>query len=100
MRRRSFAVEVQEFSPRDVLDGKLDRQLQPLDAVTIFSSARLPRTVVIDGEVMRPGSYTISPAEHLSSVLKRAGGLTPRGELRSAVFSRASAAQVAELLHL
>ena len=88
----TFAVEVRAFSPADVLEGRTDMRLEPLDAVTVFSSARMPKIVVLEGEVMRPGSYTLVPGEHLSSVLKRAGGLTPRGSLHSAVFTRARAA--------
>jgi polysaccharide export outer membrane protein len=46
----------------------------------------------VDGEVMRPGSYGIVSGERLSSVLRRAGGPTPRGALQAAVLTRKSAA--------
>ncbi len=84
----SFAVEVRSFAPRDVLDGRLDWELRPLDAVTIFSSARRPHSVTLSGEVVRPGVYAAEPGERLSSLIARAGGLTPRGALGAAVFTR------------
>ncbi len=88
----SFAVQVRPFSIRALWEGRGDLPLQPLDAVSVFSSARLPRSVVLDGEVVRPGTYAVVPGERLSQVLARAGGVTPRGYLRAAVFTRRSAA--------
>ncbi len=88
----TFAVEVHPFSLTDVLAGRTDMPLQSLDAVTVFSSARMPRTIVMEGELARPGAYTLTPGERLSSVIARAGGLTPMASLRAAVFTRASAA--------
>lgn len=94
----TFRTEVRAFSPRRVWAGEEDWPLQPLDAVTVFSSARLPSTVTLEGEVTRPGAYTIAPGEHLSDALKRAGGVTPRGSLRAAVFRRPSASREARAL--
>jgi polysaccharide biosynthesis/export protein len=88
----TFEVEVRPFSVEKVWAGADDLALQPLDAVTIFSSARLPRTVSLEGEVTRPGTYTIAPGERLSSVLERGGGVTAAGSLRAARFSRRSVA--------
>ena len=88
-----FKTEVRAFSPTRVLAGQEDWPLQPLDAVTVFSSARLPWTVTLQGEVTRPGLYTVTPGERLSDLLDRAGGVTPRGSLRAAVFRRRSAAR-------
>ena len=48
--------------------------------------------MTLDGEVARPGTYTVAPGERLSGVLKRAGGVTPGGWLPAAVFLRRSAA--------
>ena len=87
----SFAVEVRHFSPREVFEGRLDWPLESLDAVTVFSSARLPRSVTLEGEVERPGVYSLSPGERLSEALARAGGVTPRGSISAAVFRRESA---------
>jgi polysaccharide biosynthesis/export protein len=86
-------VEVRPFSVRRAWSGEEDLPLQPLDAVTVFSSARFPRSVTLEGEVTRPGTYTIAPGERLSAVLERAGGLTPQGYLRAAIFIRQRAAE-------
>lgn len=88
----TFAVHVQPFSVRELWAGRGDVALQPLDAVTVFSLARFPRAVTIEGEVQHPGTYTFTPGERLSSVLQRAGGITPEGSLDAAVFIRKSAA--------
>ena len=88
----SFHVQVQSFSPRDVWRGVGDLTLQPLDAVSIFSSARIPRSIALAGEVTRPGTYSVISGERLSSVLKRAGGVTTQGWLPASVFVRNTAA--------
>src|SRR6185503_15502555 len=89
----TFQVEVRPFSIKAAWAGTEDLTLQPLDAVTVFSSARFPHSVTLAGEVVRPGTYTIAPGERLSEVLKRAGGLTPQGYLPAAVFIRDRAAE-------
>jgi len=49
----------------------------------------IQRNVVLTGEVMYPGTYTLNAKdERLSSVLTRAGGLTLTGYPRAAVFVR------------
>jgi protein involved in polysaccharide export with SLBB domain len=45
-------------------------------------------TVTLRGEVRKPGVYGIQPGEHLSSLLKRAGGLLPTAYSRAALFER------------
>ncbi len=45
-------------------------------------------TVTLRGEARKPGVYGIRPGEHLSSLLKRAGGLLPTAYPRAAVFER------------
>jgi protein involved in polysaccharide export with SLBB domain len=53
----------------------------PFDNVNIFPSPSYAtqKNITIEGEVLFPGSYTISNKnERLSDVLKRAGGLTAR----------------------
>lgn len=88
----TLTATVTAFSVRKLWDGEGDLELRPLDAVTVFSSARMPASVAVAGEVLRPGRYSIAPGERLSSVLARAGGLTPRGSLRAAVFRRPGSA--------
>ncbi len=88
----TLAAQVSTLSLTRVWSGESDITLQPLDAVTVFSSARLPATVTVAGEVLRPGRYSIAPGERLSAVLQRAGGVTPRGSLRGLVFHRPGSA--------
>ncbi len=88
----TLVATVTSFSVRDLWDGKGDLELRPLDAVTVFSSARMPGSIALAGEVLRPGRYSIAPGERLSSVLARAGGVTPRGSLRAAVLRRPGSA--------
>jgi polysaccharide export outer membrane protein len=57
--------------------------LQPYDNVLILREANwsLPRTVVVTGEVVYPGRYTLqTTSDHLRDVLGRAGGLTTQAD--------------------
>ena len=58
-----------------------------------------PVAVSIEGEVRRPGSYTLPPGSTLSALLVAGGGFTDNAFLRGAVLTRisAEAAQEAEL---
>jgi polysaccharide export outer membrane protein len=58
-----------------------------------------PVTVSAEGEVKRPGSYTLPPGATLSSLISAAGGFTGNADIRAAALVRASAraAQRAEL---
>jgi len=62
--------------------------LNRMDLITVKSDFKVPATVQLVGEIVRPGVYRIKPGEHLSSVLKRAGGFTDRAFLRGAIFTR------------
>ena len=48
-------------------------------------------TVTLRGEVARPGVYGIQPGERLSSLLQRAGGLSPSAYQQAAVLERIEA---------
>lgn len=66
--------------------------LRPFDRITI---KRVPEwnevgTVVLNGEVRFPGTYTIERGETLNQLVQRAGGLTPLAHPESAVFLRES----------
>lgn len=50
--------------------------------------------VRISGEVLFPGEYYLLPGEKLSDLVKRAGGLSDRASVRSAVFTRPSVAEL------
>jgi protein involved in polysaccharide export with SLBB domain len=52
-----------------------------------------PWWVTLIGEFKRPGTYMITKGERLSSVVRRAGGLTDRGYPKAAVFTRKSVRQ-------
>src|SRR3989454_12837827 len=67
-----------------------DLLLKPLDEVTVRTVLKAARTVQLTGEIVRPGVYTVSDGERLSSVLERAGGFTDRAFLKGSVFTRAS----------
>jgi protein involved in polysaccharide export with SLBB domain len=90
---RTFQVTVRSVSLRRAAAGEDDLELQPMDALTVFSSARFPKSVTLEGQVTRPGTYTIAPGERLSEVLERAGGPTSLGFLPGAIFLRKSAAE-------
>lgn len=49
-----------------------------------------PGTVLLSGEFMRPGIYTVRRGERLSSLMERAGGVTDRAYPFGAVFTRVS----------
>lgn len=86
----TFAVEVLPFSVRKLWAGEGDLALRPMDAVSIFSGARFPRSITLEGEITHPGTYTFAAGERLSDVLKRSGGVTPQGWLAGAAFVRLS----------
>ena len=71
-------------------DRDQDLLLRPLDEVTVRTELKAARTIVLGGQVLRPGVYTIADGEKLSSVLARAGGFTDRAFLKGAAFTRAS----------
>lgn len=64
----------------------------PGDSVRVnpLFSDREPYAVTIEGEVKRPGSFDVIRGERLSSLLKRAGGLTDQAYPAGAVFARES----------
>jgi len=83
------------FNLQDALQGKSDANLTLKENDYLFIRTipdwRLYRTVTISGEVRFPGVYTIEKGEHLSSLIKRAGGFTVDAYLKGAVFTRESA---------
>jgi len=53
-----------------------------------FPQVNFEGSVVVTGEVVFPGLYTIRNRETLSSVLERAGGLTDQADPRASIFLR------------
>ncbi len=62
--------------------------LQAKDQVRVYSLFRKTETIVLSGEIMRPGTFEISRGERLSDILRRAGGFTPQAYPYAAVFKR------------
>lgn len=64
--------------------------LVPGDTVRVNQTVRKLKndTVLIAGEVDQPGEYNLMPGDTLSTLLARAGGLTPEAYPEGAIFSR------------
>lgn len=66
--------------------------LQPRDKINVIGSGDqllVPETVLLSGQVMKPGRYALTHrGETLSSLIKRAGGLTSRAFANGTVFMR------------
>ncbi|MDD2697966.1 MAG: SLBB domain-containing protein [Arcobacteraceae bacterium] len=75
----SFADATKNNLPLKAFDEVMIRQISQWDEA---------KTITLKGEVAYPGIYTIMPGEKLSSVIKRAGGLTPTAFVQGAVFTR------------
>jgi protein involved in polysaccharide export with SLBB domain len=74
----------------------------PLKDGDVLSVPQLPgwndlgAAVSVKGEVRNPGVYGIRPGDHLSSVLKRAGGLLPTAYPQGIIFTRRSVRELQE----
>jgi polysaccharide export outer membrane protein len=74
----------------------------PLKDGDVLSVPELPgwkdlgASITVKGEVKNPGVYGIRPGEHMSSVLKRAGGLLPTAYPQGAIFMRISVRELQE----
>jgi polysaccharide export outer membrane protein len=74
----------------------------PLKDGDVLSVPQLPgwkdlgASVSVKGEVRNPGVYGIRPGEHLSSVLKRAGGLLATAYPQGIIFTRSSVRELQE----
>jgi protein involved in polysaccharide export with SLBB domain len=80
-------------------DANLNFPLKDGDVLTLPQLAGwndLGASVTITGEVKNPGVFGIRPGEHLSSVLKRAGGLLPTAYPQGAIFTRTSVLELQE----
>lgn len=70
-----------------------ENQQIKLQSKDVLNIVQIPQwyennTITLRGEVIFPGVYQISEGETLSSVIERAGGLTPNATVRAAVFTR------------
>lgn len=75
-------------------DQSQDIALRSRDQITIRSEYRAPWRVTLEGEVKRPGVYTLQQGEQMSSVLRRAGGFTDKAFLNGAIFTRGSVREI------
>src|SRR5882724_8704377 len=91
-RRPDLTMEVLAVDLKKAWSGdpNQDLLLKPLDEVTVRTELKAARTIVLTGQVVRPGIYTIADKEKLSSVLERAGGFNDRAFLKGAAFTRAA----------
>jgi polysaccharide biosynthesis/export protein len=91
-RRPDLTMEVLAVDLKKAWGGDRDQDLllRPLDEVTVRTELKAARTIILSGQVLRPGIYTIADKEKLSSVLERAGGFTDRAFLKGSAFTRAS----------
>jgi len=72
-------------------DPQSDATLQPGDVLTIHQMTGwndIGASVLIQGEVAHPGSYGFKEGEHLSDVLRRAGGFRATAYPEGAVLTR------------
>jgi protein involved in polysaccharide export with SLBB domain len=89
--REIISVDLRElWASKPGPDPARDVILQPMDKISVQSEVIGPATVTLTGEVKRPGSYSISKGERVSSVVRRAGGFTDKAYPRAAVFTRES----------
>ena len=88
----TYQTKVIQFSPIGLFEGQEgeNHPLQRLDQVVVASQLRSPNIIIVEGEVKRPGHFTVELGERLSSVLKRAGGFTPNSFPKGIVLIRES----------
>jgi protein involved in polysaccharide export with SLBB domain len=88
----TYETKVISFSPKALFDNEkaADIPLQRLDQIVVGTQMRPPSVVFVEGEVRRPGYFTLETGETLSSVLKRAGGFTPAAFPEGIVLVRES----------
>jgi protein involved in polysaccharide export with SLBB domain len=77
-------------------DESANLLLQPDDtiAIKVVPDYRKSYAVTVSGEVRQPGTYTMIPGEHLSDLIRRAGGFTGDAYLPAAQFYRQSVQQL------
>lgn len=78
-------------------DASQDLVLEPNDVVTVFSEADIPmpvaeqtKLVLLQGEFVHAGFYSVRPGETLRQLVERAGGLTQDAYLYGSEFTRQS----------
>ncbi len=80
-------------------DHTADVELRPGDVLTVHQLTGwndIGASIIIEGEVSHPGSYSFQAGEHLSDVLRRAGGFRPTAYPEGAVLTRPEVASLEE----
>lgn len=80
-------------------DHSADVELRPGDVLTVHQLTGwndIGASIIIEGEVAHPGSYGFQAGEHLSDVLRRAGGFSPTAYPEGAVLTRPEVASLEE----
>lgn len=96
------AVERRDVAIGDAVlkgDGGTDVALQPGDVLTVHQITGwddIGASIIIEGEVAHPGSYGFQEGEHLSDVVRRAGGFRPSAYPEGAVLTRPGVATLEE----
>jgi len=88
----TYETRVISFSPKALFENEKaeDIPLQRMDQIVVGTQMRPPNVVFVEGEVKRPGYFTLETGEKLSSVLKRAGGFTATAFPEGVVLVRES----------
>jgi len=83
-RQLSF-LDIENDSNRLIADG---------DVLNVSSTSGIkPQSIVLTGEVVNPGEYSIQPGETILDILNRAGGYTDEAYFQGAVFLREDVAK-------
>nr|WP_282448389.1 SLBB domain-containing protein [Marinobacter goseongensis] len=94
IRQRLTATRSESQLVKLELKNPADQNLELLAADRIhikqIPDLNLQQTVVLEGEVTFPGTYTLRRGETLSQVIERAGGLSEFAYAKGAVFTRES----------
>ncbi|NVD05413.1 OtnA protein [Vibrio sp. JPW-9-11-11] len=89
--QRGF-IDIQRVALDGALRGDVHSDIEVLgrDKFNIFTKPDVKRnySVILEGEVRFPGTYTIRTGETLAELLERAGGLTDQAHPRGAIFTR------------
>jgi protein involved in polysaccharide export with SLBB domain len=75
----------------DLKPGQGDFELMPFDIVSVYGlpGYEKQKVVKIEGEVLYPGTYTITnKGEKISDLIKRAGGLTASADVEGGTLKR------------
>ncbi|EEZ85684.1 conserved hypothetical protein [Vibrio harveyi 1DA3] len=89
---QSASISVERIDLRNAIQGDVadDVRVVGRDRLNVLEkpNVKLQSTVVLQGEVRFPGTYTVSQGETLGDLLERAGGLTKYAHPQGAIFTR------------